>query len=202
MESNRFSGLSVNCPALEATKSSGAAHRRSANHRTWLPPVITYSRLTNSSTVIPAPFLMRPRGAASGGDFDETDFRRRNGIVHPAADLKDAFDRFFDVLRGFFFGLALRDATGQGGTLGNNVAVFTSRESYNELFHTAISFHRLILAYPVDCQSCYWVSPLATVERLVSGCRGMRRETQDRVECRHWVEAPVEPEHKFVEVSL
>lgn len=57
-------------------------------------------------------------------------------------------------------------------------------------------------AYPVDCQSCYWVSPLATVERLVSGCRGMRRETQDRVECRHWVEAPVEPKHKFVEVSL
>src|ERR1017187_4962307 len=30
----------------------------------------------------------------------------------------------------------------------------------------------------------------------------MHRETEDRVECRHWVETPVEPEHKFVEVSL
>ena len=25
-------------------------------------------------------------------------------------------------------------------------------------------------AYPVGCQSRYWVSPLTTVEHLVSGC--------------------------------
>src|ERR1035437_525951 len=30
----------------------------------------------------------------------------------------------------------------------------------------------------------------------------MHRETQDRVECRHWAETLDEPEHKFVEVSL
>src|ERR1035437_5699259 len=30
----------------------------------------------------------------------------------------------------------------------------------------------------------------------------MHRETEDRVECRHWEETPVEPEHKFAEVSL
>ena len=29
---------------------------------------------------------------------------------------------------------------------------------------------RTNLGYPVDCQSCYRVSPLTTVERLVSGC--------------------------------
>ena len=30
----------------------------------------------------------------------------------------------------------------------------------------------------------------------------MRRATQNRVECRHWIETPVESEHKFVEVCL
>ena len=30
----------------------------------------------------------------------------------------------------------------------------------------------------------------------------MRCETQGRVECRHWIETPVESEHKFVEVRL
>ena len=57
------------------------------------------------------------------------------------------------------------------------------------------------LAYPVCCQSYYRVSPLAAVECLVGRCRGMCRESQDRVECRHWIETPIEPEHKFVEVS-
>ena len=60
----------------------------------------------------------------------------------------------------------------------------------------------LRLAYPVCCQSYYRVSPLAAVECLVGRCRGMCRESQDRVECRHWIETPVEAEHKFVEVSL
>ena len=32
------------------------------------------------------------------------------------------------------------------------------------------------------------------------GAEACDRETQDRVECRHWIETPVEPEHKFVEV--
>ena len=58
------------------------------------------------------------------------------------------------------------------------------------------------LAYPVCCQSCYRVSPLAAVECLVGRCRGMCRNSQDRVECRHWIETPVEAKHKFVEVSL
>ena len=58
------------------------------------------------------------------------------------------------------------------------------------------------LAYPVCCQSCYRVSPLAAVEGLIGRCRCMCRDPQDRVECCHWIEAPVEAEHKFVEVSL
>jgi len=53
--------------------------------------------------------------AASGGDFDELEFRRRDEIVHLAADLKNAFDGFFDVLQGFVFGIALRDTAGQRG---------------------------------------------------------------------------------------
>lgn len=57
-------------------------------------------------------------------------------------------------------------------------------------------------AYPVCYQSCYRVSPLAAVECLVGRCRGMCRNSQDRVECRHWIEPPVEAKHKFVEVSL
>src|SRR5450830_664558 len=61
---------------------------------------------------------------------------------------------------------------------------------------------RMRLAYPVCCQSCYRVSPLAAVECLVGRCRGMCRNSQDRVECRHWIETPVEAKHKFVEVSL
>ncbi len=59
-----------------------------------------------------------------------------------------------------------------------------------------------IPAYPVCCQSCYRVSPLATVECLVGRCQGMCRNSHERVECGHWIETPVEAEHKFVEVCL
>ena len=58
------------------------------------------------------------------------------------------------------------------------------------------------LAYPVCCQSYYRMSPLTAVEYLVGRCRGMYRNSQDRVECGHWIETPVEAEHKFVEISL
>ena len=59
-----------------------------------------------------------------------------------------------------------------------------------------------IPAYPVCCQSCYRVSARTAVECLVGRCRGMCRNSQDRVECRHGIETPVEAKHKFVEVSL
>lgn len=68
--------------------------------------------------------------------------------------------------------------------------------------HTANSGDAFMLAYPVCCQSYYRVSPLAAVECLVGRCRGMCRNSHDRVERGHWIETPVEAEHKFVEVSL
>jgi hypothetical protein len=71
-----------------------------------------------------------------------------------------------------------------------------------ETLKTGRTSAKRFLAYPVCCQSYYRVSPLAAVECLVGRCRGMCRESQDRVECRHWIETPVEAEHKFVEVSL
>jgi len=58
------------------------------------------------------------------------------------------------------------------------------------------------LAYPVDCQSCCRMNPFTAVERLIGGCRSMRREAQCRVKRGHWVEAPIEAKHKFVEVRL
>jgi hypothetical protein len=58
------------------------------------------------------------------------------------------------------------------------------------------------LAYPVDCQSCRRMNPFTAVKRFVSWRRGMCRESQGGVECRHRVEAPIEPEHKFIEISL
>jgi len=60
----------------------------------------------------------------------------------------------------------------------------------------------LFLAYPVDCQSCCRMNPFTAVERLIGGCRSMRREAQCRVKRGHWVEAPIEAKHKFVEVRL
>ena len=60
----------------------------------------------------------------------------------------------------------------------------------------------LNLAYPVCCQSCYWVSPLAAVECLVGRCRGMRGDSENRVECSHRIETPVEAKYIFVEVCL
>jgi len=78
--------------------------------------------------------------AASGGDFDEADFRGNNGIIHLTADLKNALDGFFDIFYGFFFGLALGDAAGQGGTLGHDVAIFPGSKSHNKLFHATTLF--------------------------------------------------------------
>ena len=40
--------------------------------------------------------------------------------------------------------------------------------SLEEKFQTSFEIWRFFPAYPVDCQSCYGVSPLATIKRLVS----------------------------------
>ncbi len=75
-------------------------------------------------------------------------------------------------------------------------------------------------AYPVACQtrqdggcvssmprqgkdaSRHRVYPLAAVQSIVGRGYGVRRESQDRVECRHRVEAPIEPEDILVEIGL